>query len=66
MLVDIKQVLDFHLQYALLCYLGHICVPLSERAKMIWQAHYSQVARHFGVEKMWLYYKSNFIGPNVD
>jgi hypothetical protein len=34
-----------------LCHLGHICVPSSERAKLIWEAHYSRVAGHFGVEK---------------
>jgi hypothetical protein len=42
---------NFHLQDGLLCRLGHICVPSSERAKLIWEAHYSQVAGHFGVEK---------------
>ena len=46
------QVPKFHLQDALLCHLGHLCVPSSERAKMIWEAHYSQVAGHFGVEKI--------------
>ena len=42
---------NFHLQDGLLCRLGHIYVPSSERAKMIWEAHYSRVAGHFGVEK---------------
>jgi hypothetical protein len=42
---------SFHLQYWLLCRLGHICDPLSERAKVIWEVHYSQVAGHFGIEK---------------
>jgi hypothetical protein len=42
---------NFHLQDGLLCRLGHICVPSSERVKLIWEAHYSQVAGHFGVEK---------------
>jgi len=51
MLVDSKKVLDFHLHDALFCYLGHICVPTSECAKLIWEVHYSRVARHFGVEK---------------
>ena len=44
-----KQVPNFHLEDALLGHLGHICVPSSERAKMIWEVHYSQVAGHFGV-----------------
>ena len=43
---------NFHLQDGLLCHLGHLCIPSSERAKLIWEAHYSLVARHFGVDKM--------------
>jgi hypothetical protein len=43
MLLEGKKVLNFHLQDALLCHLGHICVPSSECAKMIWEAHYSRV-----------------------
>ena len=46
------QVPNFHLQDALLCHLGHLCVPSSESAKMIWEVHYSQVDGHFGVEKI--------------
>ena len=46
-----KQVPNFHLNDALLCHLGHICVPSSEHAKMIWEAHNSRVVGHFGVEK---------------
>jgi hypothetical protein len=42
---------NFHLQEGLLCRLGHICVPSSERAKMIWESHYSLVAGYFGVEE---------------
>jgi hypothetical protein len=42
---------NFHLQDGILCCLGHIYVPSNERAKMIWEAHYSKVARHFDVEK---------------
>jgi len=45
------NVTDFHIEDGLLCHLGHLCVPTSERAKLIWEAHYSQIARHFGVEK---------------
>jgi hypothetical protein len=41
---------NFYLQDGLLCRLGHICVPSSEQVKFIWEAHYSQVAGHFGVE----------------
>jgi hypothetical protein len=42
---------NFHLQDGLLCRLGNICVPSSERAKMIWESHYSWVAGNFGIEK---------------
>ena len=31
--------------------MGHLCVPSSERAKMIWEAHYSWVTGNFGVKK---------------
>jgi hypothetical protein len=40
---------NFHLQDGLLCHMGHICVPSSEQAKLIWEAYYSQVAGHFGI-----------------
>jgi hypothetical protein len=37
-----KEVVNnFHLQDGLLCRLGHICVPSSERVKLIWESHYS-------------------------
>jgi hypothetical protein len=42
---------NFHLQDGLLCPLGHICVPSSERVKLILEAYYSWVAGNFGVEK---------------
>jgi hypothetical protein len=46
-----KVVVDnFHLQDGLLFHLGHIFVPSSERAKLIWEAHYSREAGHFGIE----------------
>jgi hypothetical protein len=40
-----------HIQDGLLCCLVHICVPSTEQEKLIWEAHYSQVAGHFGIEK---------------
>jgi hypothetical protein len=43
---------NFHLQDGLLCRLGHICVPSSERAKLIWEAHYSWVVGNFSIEKI--------------
>jgi hypothetical protein len=44
-------VTDFHIQDRLLCHLGHLCVPTSERANLIWEAHCSRMARHCGMEK---------------
>jgi hypothetical protein len=41
---------NFHLQDGLLCRLSHIYVLSSKRAKLIWEAHYSRVAGHFGIE----------------
>jgi len=38
----------------------HICVPSSDLAKMIWEAHYNQVERHFGMEKEVAILKSYF------
>jgi hypothetical protein len=38
---------NFHLQDGLLCRLGHNCVSSSERVKLIYEYHYSRVARHF-------------------
>jgi hypothetical protein len=43
---------NFHLQYRMLCHLVHLCVPSSEREKLIWEAHYSQVAGHFDIENI--------------
>ena len=42
-LLEGNQVPNFHLQDALLCHMGHLGVPSSECAKMIWEAHYSWV-----------------------
>jgi hypothetical protein len=57
---------NFHLQDGLLCHLGHICVPSSEKEKLIWEAHYSPVVGHFGVEKIVACCKNIFTGRNFD
>jgi len=44
-------VVEFHLQDGVLSHLGHIYVPSSERAKLIWEAHHSRVAGNFGTKK---------------
>ena len=64
-LLEGQHVPDFHLQDALLCHLGHLCVPSSERAKMIWEAHYSRAASHFGVEKIVAVLQKYFYWPNL-
>jgi hypothetical protein len=57
---------NFHLQDGLLCPLGHICVPSSEQAKLIWEAHYSQVAGHFNIEKRVVMLQKISTGRNFD
>jgi hypothetical protein len=56
---------NFHLQDGLLCCLSHICVPSSERAKLIWEAHYSRVAGHFNVEKAVAMLQKHFYWPKL-
>jgi hypothetical protein len=58
-------VTNFHLQDGLLCHLGHLCVPSSERVKMIWESHYSRVAGHFGVEKTVAVLQQHFYWPKL-
>jgi hypothetical protein len=45
------SITNFNIEDKLLYHLGHLCVPTREHAKLIWEAHYSRVARHFGFEK---------------
>jgi hypothetical protein len=45
-------VANFHLRDRLLWRLGHICIQSRERAKLIWEAYYSRVTGHFGIEKI--------------
>jgi hypothetical protein len=54
---------DFHIHNKLLFHLGHLCVPTSEHAKMIWDTHYSQVERHFGMEKIVVILQKHFYWP---
>jgi hypothetical protein len=51
-LLEGNRVPNFHLQDTLLCHLGHLCVPSSEHAKMIWEVLYSRVTGNFGIEKI--------------
>jgi len=52
MLLEGKEVPYFHLQGALVCHMGHLCVPTSECANMIWEGHYYRLAGHFGIYKI--------------
>jgi hypothetical protein len=57
---------EFHLQDGLLFHLGHLCVPSSKLAKLIWESHYSQVEGHFGVERtMKVLYLKYLFGPKL-
>ena len=64
-LLEGQHVPDFHLKDALLCHLGHLCVPSSECSKMIGEAHYSHAARHFGIEKIVAVLQKYFYWPNL-
>jgi hypothetical protein len=59
------NVTDFHIQDGLLFHMGHLCVPVSERAKMIWEAHYCRMAGHFGVDKIVVILQKHFYWPNI-
>jgi hypothetical protein len=58
-------VTDFHIQNKFLCHLGHLCVPTSECAKLIWESHYSRVAGHFGIEKTVVVLQKHFYCPKL-
>jgi hypothetical protein len=60
-----KTVPNFHLKDGLLCHLSHLCVPSSECAKLIWEAHYSRTAGHFGVEKTMAVLQKHFYWPEA-
>jgi hypothetical protein len=59
------NVTNFHFQDGLLCHLGHLCVPTSECAKLILEAYYSQIARHFGMDKIVLILLKHFYWPKL-
>jgi hypothetical protein len=55
-----ETVTYFHIQDKLLFHLGHLFVPTREHEKMIWEAHYSRVVGHFGVEKIVVVLQKHF------
>lgn len=42
---------NFHIHDRLLYHLGKLCIPQKESAHVIWEAHSSRIAGHFGVSK---------------
>jgi hypothetical protein len=56
---------NFPLRDGWLCRMGHICVPSRERAKLIWESHYSRVAGHFDVEKTVVILQKQFYWPKL-
>jgi hypothetical protein len=59
------NVTDFHIQDRILCHLGHLYVPKREHANLIWEAHYSQMAGHFGMEKTVAVLQKHFYWPKI-
>jgi hypothetical protein len=60
-----ENVTDFHFQDGFLCHLGHLFFPTREHEKMIWEAHYSRMARHFCVEKTVVVLQKHFYWPKI-
>jgi hypothetical protein len=44
---------------------GHLCVPASECANLIWEAHYIRMAQHFGVDKTVVVLHKHFYWPKL-
>jgi hypothetical protein len=59
------NVTNFHIQDGLLCHLGHLFVLARKNEKMIWEAHYSRMARHFGVKKTVVILQKHFYWPKL-
>jgi hypothetical protein len=59
------NVTDFHIQDGLLFHLGHLYVPTSECQNLIWEAHYSRMGEHFGVEKSMVVLQEKFYWPKL-
>jgi hypothetical protein len=60
------NVFDYHIHGGLLFHLIHLCVPTSEREKLIWEAHYNRMVGHFSVEKIVAVLHKHFFGQNFD
>jgi hypothetical protein len=58
-------VTNFQIQDELFFHLVHLYVPKNESAKLIWEAHYSRVARHFSVEKTMVVLQKKNYWPKI-
>jgi hypothetical protein len=58
-------VTDFHIQDKLLSHLGHLYGPTRECENLIWEAHYSQVVGHFGIENNVAILQKHFYWPKL-
>jgi hypothetical protein len=65
LLGTVANVTDFHIQDGLLCHMSYPCFPTRERAKMIWEAHYSWMGGHFGMEKIVVILQKHFYWPKL-
>jgi hypothetical protein len=57
--------IDFHIQDGLLCHLGHLCVPASKCENLIWEALYSRMVGHFGMDKIVVVLQKHFYWPKL-
>jgi hypothetical protein len=60
MLGEKLVVANFHLYDEMFFHLVHLFVPSRERGKIIWEAYYSRVVGHFGIEKILTIMKKHF------
>jgi hypothetical protein len=65
-MLGVNAVVDnFHLQDGFFCYLGHICIPSIERAKLIWEAHHIWVEEHFDIKNTVAMLQKHFCWPKL-
>jgi hypothetical protein len=65
LLGTVVNVTNFHIQDGLLCHLGHLYVLANKHAKLIWEAHYSRMEGHFGMEKIVVILQKHFYWPKL-
>ena len=56
---------NFHVHDRLLYHLGKLCIPQTERAHVIWEAHSSRISGHFGVSKTMAQLQRYFYWPRM-